>query len=169
MNIESPKIARLATETVQAATANAHSFAETGAAQARVATEKGMAQLTKSAEGAFKAAEEFAEFSRGNVEIMTNVAQTWFTGTQDLTRQAFSMVQALTDHALEGARALSGVKSLKEAAEVQATFARGAMDRVMTETVRLQESSFKLAEQVSAPVAARVKVAMDKAARPLAA
>ncbi len=170
---DAPKIARLATETMQAATANAQSFAETfsaqGTTQARAAAEKGMEQFTKAAEGSFKAAEEFAEFSRGNAEILTNVAQTWFTGSQDLTRQAFAMVQALTDHALEGARALSGVKSLKEAAEVQATYARGALDRVMTETAKLQENSFKLAEQVSAPVAARVKVAMDKAARPIAA
>ncbi|WP_376088797.1 phasin family protein [Roseomonas sp. CCTCC AB2023176] len=171
MNAETPKIARLASETVTAATQNAHSFAEAGATQARVAMEKGMEQLTKSAEGAFKAAEEFAEFSRGNAEIFATVAQTWFTGTQDLSRQAFAMVQGLTDHALEGARALSGVKSLKEAAEIQATYTRGALDKVMTETARLQESSFKLAEQVSTPIAARAKVAMEKVAttRPMAA
>ena len=173
-NFETPKIARLATETVTAATTQAQSFAETlttqGATQARVAMEKGMEQLTKSAEGAFKAAEELAEFSRGNAEIFATAAQTWFTGTQDLSRQTFAFAQSLTDHALEGFRALSGVKSLKEAAEIQATYARGTLDRVMTETAKLQDSSFKLAEQVSAPIAARAKVAMEKVvSRPLAA
>ena len=170
MNVETPKIARLATETMTAATTQAQTFADASATQARAAMEKGMEQFTRSAEGAFKAAEELAEFSRGNAEILASVAQTWFTGSQDLSRQAFAMVQGLTDHTLEGARALSGVKSLKEAAEIQATYARGAMDKVMSETAKLQESSFKLAEQVSAPFAARAKVAMEKVvSRPLAA
>ena len=178
---EAPKIARLATETVspaantaahaaaQAATSGAQfgtarmaGFAEAGAAQARTAMERGLEQASK-------AAEEMADFSRGNAETLAQVAQTWMTGTQDLSRQAFALMQGLTDHAMEGARALSGVKSLKEAAEIQATYARGAMDRVMAETAKLQEASFRLAEQVATPVTQRVTLAMERAAKPIAA
>ncbi|MCA3320659.1 MAG: phasin family protein, partial [Roseomonas sp.] len=45
-----------------------------GAAQARVAMEKNMDQMTKGAESIFKAAEEAAEFGRGNVEAFTKAA-----------------------------------------------------------------------------------------------
>lgn len=164
-----PKIARLATETMNTAAANATAFADAGAAQARATLEQGMQQATKTAEGAYKAAEEFADFARGNVEVFAQVTQTWMVGSQDLSRQAFAFVQSLTDSALEGARALAGVKSMKEAAEIQTTFARTTMDRVMNESARLQQASFRLVEQVSAPVTQRVTQAVERATRPIAA
>ena len=143
-------------------------MADAGASQMRTAMERSMEQASKAAEGSMKAAQDFAEFSRGNVETLTQVTQTWMTGSQEISRQAFALLQGLADHALEGARALSGVKSLKEAAEVQATYTRGAMDRVMSETAKLQEASFRLAEQVATPVTQRMTQAIERAAKPLA-
>ncbi|WP_424136863.1 phasin family protein [Roseomonas chloroacetimidivorans] len=178
---ESPKIARLASETVNTATSNATAtaekvapkttslFAEAGAAQFRTAMERSIEQANKAAAGSMKAAQEFAEFSRGNAETLAQVAQTWMIGTQDISRQAFGFAQSLTEQALEGARALSGVKSLKEAAEIQATYTRNTLDRVMSETAKLQEASFRLAEQVSAPVTQRVTLAVERVTKPLAA
>ena len=168
---EAPKVARLATETVSTAQA----LPETSAAAPRMTAFTGASGMQAAAgmntamEQASKAAQDFAEFSRGNAETMAQVTQTWMTGTQDLSRQAFSFAQALTEHALEGARALSGVKSLKEAAEIQTTYARGAVDKVMSETAKMQEASFRLAEQVSGPMSQRVSLAMERMGKPLAA
>ncbi|MFC0385022.1 phasin family protein [Muricoccus vinaceus] len=174
---EAPKIARIATEAVStptitpdaASTATATKMADAGASQIRSAMERSMEQASKAAEGSMKAAQDFAEFSRGNVETLTQVTQTWMTGTQEISRQAFALMQGLADHALEGARALSGVKSLKEAAEIQATYARGSMEKVMSETAKLQEASFRLVEQVATPVTQRVSQAVERATKPLAA
>ncbi len=149
--------------------AQAQKFVNDGAAQARVTMEKSMEQLTKGAEGIFKAAEEAAEFGRGNIEAMTKAAQTWATGTQDLARQYMALAQGLTDHALEGAKALAGVKSVNEAAELQAKFAKAALEKAVAESTKLHEASFKLAESAFAPINARVTVAMEKMAKPLAA
>ena len=140
-----------------------------GAVQARVAMEKNMDQLTKGAESIFKAAEDAAEFGRGNVEAFTKAAQTWASGSQDLARQYMALAQGLTDHALEGAKALSGVKSVNEAAELQAKFAQAALEKMVAEGTKLQEASVKLAESALAPVNARMTVAMEKIAKPLAA
>jgi hypothetical protein len=169
MTNESPKIARLATETVSTATHAGAAAADTATRGTGQFAQAGTAQMRTAMEQASKAAQDFAEFSRGNAETLTQVAQTWMTGSQDLARQAFAFTQSLTDHALEGARALSGVKSLKEAAEIQATYARGTMDRVMTETAKLQEASLRLAEQVATPVSQRVSLAMERATKPVAA
>ncbi|MCR0981715.1 phasin family protein [Roseomonas populi] len=170
---EAPKVARLAAETVSTAQALPEAAATTAApraaAFANAASTQTVAGMQTAMEQASKAAQEFAEFSRGNAETLAQVAQTWMTGTQDISRQAFSFAQALTEHALEGARALSGVKSLKEAADIQTTYARGAVDKVMSETAKLQEASFRLAEQVSGPVSQRVSLAMERMGKPLAA
>jgi phasin family protein len=149
--------------------AQAKKFVEDGAAQARVTMEKGMEQVTKQAETFFKAAEEAAEFGRGNVEAMTKSAQLFAVGFQDIGKQVFAVTQALTDHALESAKALAAVKSLKEAADIQAAFAKASMERSMSEAAKLQEATFKLAENAYAPITARMTLAVEKFGKPLAA
>jgi phasin family protein len=142
---------------------------DNSAASAREAMEKNMEQVTKSAEGFFKAAEEAAEFGRGNIEAMTKATQTFTVGLQDLGKQYFAMSQALSDHAMESAKALASVKSLKEAADIQAAFAKASMERAMAETTKLSEAAFRLAEQAGAPLTARMSLAVEKMAKPLAA
>ncbi len=133
------------------------------------AMEKGMEQATKTAEGMFKAANEAVEFGRGNLEAVAKAAQTWTVGVQDLSRQSFAVMQGLTDQALENAKALAAVKSLKEAADLQAAFARSALERTVSETARLQEAAFRLAEQAAAPLTARATLAFETFGRPIAA
>ncbi len=157
------------TDTAAAGAVQAQKFLEDGAAQARVAVEQGVAQATKAAEGMFKAAEQAAEFSRGNLEAMTKATQLWTVGAQDLARQYFAAAQSFTDQALEGAKALATVKSLKEATELQTSFAKAAMEKAVNDTAKFNEAGMKLAEQVFAPITAQVQIAMQKAARPLAA
>jgi len=103
------------------------------------------------------------------VEAFTKSAQTWASGSQDLARQYMALAQGLTDHAMEGAKALSGVKSVNEAAELQAKFAKAALEKMVAEGTKLQEASVKLAESAFAPMNARMTVAMEKIAKPLAA
>ena len=149
--------------------AQAQKIVTEGAAQARVAMEKGMEQMTKGAEGVMKAVEEATEFGRGNMEAFTKAAQTWAVGSQDLARQMMALAQGLTDHSIEGAKALAAVKSLNEAAEIQAKFAKAALEKAVAESAKMQEAVFKLTEQAVAPISARVTVAMEKMAKPIAA
>ena len=128
-----------------------------------------MEQVTKQAETFMKAAEEAAEFGRGNVEAVTKSAQLFAVGFQDIGKQVFAVTQALTDHALESAKALAAVKSLKEAADIQAAFAKASMERSMSEAAKLQEATFKLAETAYAPITARYSLAVEKFSKPLAA
>lgn len=142
---------------------------EDSSAQARVAVESGLEQANKTAADMMKAAEEATEFGRGNLEAVTKASQLYMTGMQDLSRQTLAMLQALSDHALEGVKTLSTAKSLKEAADLQASFAKATFERAMNDTVKLQEAAFKLAEQSFAPISARMTLAMEKVGKPLAA
>ncbi|TCZ65584.1 phasin family protein [Roseicella aquatilis] len=138
-------------------------------AQPRMTMEKTMEQVTKTTEGLLKAAEQAAEFSRGNVEAVTKATQIYVAGVQDLGKQTFAMVQGLTDHTVAGAKALGTVKSLKEAAEIQATFARAALEKSFSESAKLQEAALKLAEASFAPISARMTLAVEKFSKPVAA
>lgn len=139
-----------------------------GVAQARTAMEKNMEQVTRSAEGFYKASEDVVEFSRGNIEAVTKATQTYVSGLQDLSKQAFAVFQALNEQAVQNAKALSSVKSIKEAAEMQTSFAKAQLEKTMAEATKLNEAAFKLAEQSSAPIAARMTLAFEKLSRPTA-
>ncbi|WP_241749691.1 phasin family protein [Teichococcus aerophilus] len=119
-------------------------------------------QMTKMTDGMQKSTEDAVEFGRGNFEAFTKATQAYVTGLQDLSRQAFAMAQGFGEQAVENAKALSSVKSLKEASELQASFARSAIEKSVAETTKLNEAAFKLAEQASAPLAARWTLAVEK-------
>lgn len=140
---------------------------ENSAAQGRTAMEKNMDQATRSTEGFYKATEEAVEFGRGNIEAFTKATQTYVAGMQDLGKQAFAVMQALNEQAVQNAKALATVKSLKEAAELQASFAKAQLEKTINETTKLNEAAFKLAEQSSAPLAARMTLAMERMTRPV--
>lgn len=119
-------------------------------------------QLTKTTEGFYKSAEDAVEFGRGNFEAFTKATQAYVTGLQDLSRQAFAVAQGFGEQAVENAKALASVKSLKEAADLQAGFVRTSLEKSVAETTKLNEAAFKLAEQASAPIAARWTLAVEK-------
>lgn len=149
--------------------AQASKMMNQGAAQARAGMEKSMEQMTKGTEGFVKAAEDAAEFGRGNMEAFSKAAQTWAVGSQDLARQVMALAQGMTEHSLESVKALSSVKSLNEAAEIQAKFAKAAMEKAVAESAKMQEAVFKLTEQAVAPISARMTVAMEKMGKSAAA
>lgn len=128
-----------------------------------------MSQTTKATEGVYKAAEEAAEFSRGNLEAFTKATQIYVAGLQDLSKQTMAMMQGLTEHAIEGAKALAAVKNLKDATDIQTNYTRAAMEKTLSEGAKLQEASLKLVETTMAPITARMTLAVEKVSKPIAA
>jgi len=147
----------------------AGSMTVTVPARTREPVERTMEQATKTAEGLFKAAEEVAEFGRGNLEAVAKATQVYVAGVQDLGKQAFALMQGLTDHTVAGAKALGTVKSLKVVTAIQASYARAALEKSMAETAKMQEAALKLAEASFAPISARMTLAGEKFSNPLAA
>lgn len=162
-------VTRLVTDAAATHGAQAQKMIEEGAAKARSAMESGMAQAQDAAAKLARAAEEAAEFGRGNVEAFTRAAQVYFTGVQDLGRQMMASAQGLSDHALEGAKALTAAKSLKEVTDLQASLARTAFEKSLADANALRSQMTKLTEEAFAPLTARVTVATEKFSRPLAA
>ena len=109
--------------------------------------------------------EELVTFGQANVEALVKSSQIWAAGVQDLQKTFAATAQAQMDAAMSTLKALSGVKSVKEAFDLQSTLARSSVETVVAETGKLTDASMKLAEQAIAPITARVTVAMEKFAR----
>jgi len=118
-------------------------------------------------EKAMKTAEELVAFGQGNVEALIKASQIWASGMQDLSKQVAASTQANIDDTMSTFKALSAVKSFKDAVDVQASYARATLEKTLSESGRLTDASFKLTEQALAPITARVTLAVEKFAKPV--
>lgn len=116
-----------------------------------------------------QAARDAAALGRGNLEAVAQSVHAYFQGTQELSRQVLALAQELNGQALDGAKALAGAKSLREAAEIQASFARTTFGQAANEAARLQQAALQVTERVVAPLTRHATSALAQAPRPPAA
>ncbi len=131
------------------------------ASTAAAGLEHAQVQMKEGVTRAMKTAEQVAHFSQGNVEALVKSSQIWATGWQDLSKQMAATAKANMDETMSAFKAMTSVKSLKEAFDLQSSFARASMEKAMAESGKLTEHSLKLAEQAFAPISARVNAAVE--------
>jgi hypothetical protein len=140
-----------------------------GTAQARATFENGMKSANKAAEAFSKANSDAVAFSRGSFEAMTQATQAYLAGVQNFSRLYLGAVQALTQHAVEGAKAFGGVKTVQDALAIQAKQSRSSLELAAAESAKLQEAALKVAKEVYAPLTQRATVALQQTKVSLAA
>jgi phasin family protein len=123
------------------------------------------AKMKEGMEKAMKTAEEFVAFGQGNLEALLKSGQIWAAGVQDLSKLVAATAQASFDETVSTFKAMTTVKSLKDAMDLQANLARSTMEKTLAESGKLTDASFKLAEQTIAPITARVTLAVEKFAK----
>lgn len=136
-----------------------------GAAQATAGVEQSQIKIKEGLDKAMKTAEEIMTFSQGNIEALTRSSQIWSTGVQDLSKQVAASAQASIDETVGMFKALTSVKSLKDAIEFQSSLTKSSLEKVMAQSGRLTEASVKLTEQALAPITARVTLAVETFAK----
>jgi len=137
-----------------------------GMTQAAAGFADTQAKVKEGMEKAMKTAEELVAFSQGNLEAMVKAGQIWAAGVQDISKQIAANAQASFDETMSTFKAMSSVKSLKDAFDLQASLARSTMEKTLAESGKLTDASMKLTEQALAPLTARVNLAMQKFAKP---
>ncbi len=108
-----------------------------------------------------KSAEQFVTFGQGNIEALVKSSQIFASGLQDLGKQMAANAQAAMDETMSTFRALTTVRSVKEALDLQTTLARSTLEKAMSQGGQVTETSFKLAEQAMGPIASRVTLAVE--------
>jgi len=119
------------------------------------------AKFKQGMEKTMKTAEEFAAFGQANIEAFVKSGQIWAAGIQDLTKQAAAAAQASFDETVSTFKAMSTVKTVKDAIDLQTSLARQSLEKTVAETTRMTDASLKLTEQAMAPIAARMNTAME--------
>jgi len=145
-----------------------HAVTKTIPAGVALGIEKTVTETTVTMEKTMKSAEDLVSFGQANMEAFMKAGQIWAAGVQDLSKQVAATAQAQVDQTVATFKALAGVKSFKEAVDLQSSLARSTVEKAVAETGKLTDASLKLAEQTLAPITARVTLAVEKFGRPVA-
>jgi len=108
-----------------------------------------------------KSTEDLVAFSQANFEAFVKSGQIWSAGVQELTKQFATSAKASFDESISTFKAISTAKSVKEAMELQSSFAKAALEKAMAESNKLTDASIKLTEQALAPITERVTTAVE--------
>ncbi len=133
----------------------------TGAAQAHAGLVTTQAKVKENMDKAMRTAQDFVSFSQGNFEAMIKSGQIWAAGVQEIGKQVAATAQAHYDESMSAFKAMTSVKTLKEAFDLQTSLARTSMEKAVSETGRLTDASLKLAEEAIAPLTARMTLAVE--------
>jgi len=119
-------------------------------------------KVKESVEKAMKTAEELVSFGQGNVEAFIKASQIYASGLQDITKHLTAHSKASMEESVAFTKSLMGVKSVKEAVDLQTGFAKSSIEKAVAETNKVTDASVKLAEQAIAPLTARLTLAVEK-------
>jgi len=108
-----------------------------------------------------KSTEDFVAFGQANLEAFVKSGQIWSAGVQELTKQFATSAKASFEESVSTFKAISTAKSVKEAMDLQSSFAKAALEKAMAESNKMTDASIKLTEQTLAPITARVTVAVE--------
>ena len=136
-----------------------------GVAAATAGAEKAHATMQHGLQKAMKSAEDVLTFSQGNLEAFTKSSQILATGMQDMTQTLAAAARTSLEETMGLFKAMSGVKSFKDAIDLQSQLVRSTMEKAVSHTGHLTDSTMKLSEQAFAPIGARLSLAAEKFGR----
>lgn len=118
-------------------------------------------KIKESVEKAMKNSEEALAFAQGNMEAFVKASQIYAAGLQDLSAKVAASSKASLEESVAFSKSLMGVKSVKEAVDLQTGFAKSSIEKAVSESNKIADTAMKLAEQALAPLTARVTVAVE--------
>ena len=114
---------------------------------------------------ALKTAEQMAAFAHGNMEAMARSNQIMAAGAQDMGQSLAAAARAATDDMMAAFKAMTSVRSIKDAMDLQSSLLRTSLDKAVSQASQMTDSGMKLSEQVFAPITARLAVAAETFSR----
>jgi phasin family protein len=110
----------------------------------------------------FKGFEDITAFGKANLEAFVQANQLFAKGFESLSKEVVSLAQSSLESSTAATKAMFAAKTLKEAAELQADFAKTSFEKMVANSTKIGELTVKLATDSAAPIGARVTAASEK-------
>ncbi|HQT46205.1 MAG TPA: phasin family protein [Acidocella sp.] len=132
-----------------------------GIEKATKGLETSQIKMKEGVEKAVKTSEEILAFTQGNLEASIKASQIYAAGFQELSKQLAASSKVSIEESVAFTKSLMGVKSVKEAVDLQTSFTKAAIEKAVAESNKISDATVKLAEQAIAPLTARVTLAVE--------
>jgi phasin family protein len=132
-----------------------------GVEKAAKGLEASHVKLTEILEKTVKNSVELLAFNQGTLEAVIKSTRIYSTGFQDISKQLTASGKATVDESVAFTRSLVGVKSGKEAFELQTGFIKASIENAVSERKKIIDAMVKLAEQAFAPLNTRFRLALE--------
>jgi len=159
-------MAAQAKETVETVMKASQEATQKGYEQAMAMTREHMEKANRQL---FQGFDEMTKLQKDNVDAFVSAATVVTRAMEDMGKAYMAYAQAAVDMSLATGKAMLGAKTLHEVVDLQNEYAKTSFDSLLAETTKLSELSVKAANEAMEPIQARVNVAMEKMAKPLAA
>lgn len=113
--------------------------------------------------------EEFASFSKGNVEAVAASGAVVVKGAEDFSKAYALLTKTFFEKYVAIGKVVLAAKSVEEVVAISNDFAKTSYESLVAEAGKLQELSVQVANEALAPLSARFTIAVEKMAKPLAA
>lgn len=150
-------------ETMDAVMKAGTEAAQKGYAQAVQMTKE---QVEKTSEAMFKGYDQMNTFGKENLEAVVASSSIVAKGVENLSKEVFALAQSSFETSMNAYKAFFGVKSLREAVDLQSDVSRVQFDKLMSDSAKLAELSLKVANEAFQPIQARFNVAFEKMMKP---
>lgn len=110
----------------------------------------------------FPGFEDVAEFSKSNMEAFVAAGTTWGKGVETMSKTWMDFVKKTTEQNVSATKSIMSAKSVKEAVDLQSSYAKSAYEACVAEGNTLSEMGVKLANEAAAPITERVNATVAK-------
>ncbi|WP_282607372.1 phasin family protein [Pelagibius sp. Alg239-R121] len=126
-------------------------------------------QVERTSSAVFQGYDEIATLGKDNIDAYVQSGNIVAKGFEDLSKAWMSFAQSSLDAQVAVSKQLLGVKTFREAVDMQTSFTKSSFDTAMAESAKLTELSVKVANEAMTPIQDRVNVMTDKLMKPVAA
>ena len=109
-----------------------------------------------------KAAEQFSELAKANIEALTEAGRIAATGVKSIGQDALASGRDGLELASQNVKTLAGATSPTEFVQLQSELMRASFDRFVSETSKLTERAVKLAGEAIQPISNRASVNAER-------
>lgn len=155
--------ATIGKESVEAAVKAGSVAAQKGYEQAVAMTKE---QVEKASEALFKGYDQFNTLSKDNLEAVVASGTIVAKGVESLSKEVFALAQSSLESSMAVAKAFAGVRTLREAIDLQTELSRSQFDKLFADGAKIAELSVKVANEAVQPLQARVNVAFETLLKP---
>ncbi len=123
----------------------------------------------KFSENVFKNYGQISGLQKENAEAVMQSSTILLKGFETVSKELLALTQASMESNMNAAKALMGVKTIKEAMDLQSELAKTHMDKVMADGTKVAEMSMAVANEAFQPLQTRVNSTIESISKATAA